>query len=130
LSHGQITKYDQNWIDPSLRGDPLPLRMEEGGVVRVGNSRVSFDLVVEQYESGMMPEDIARDYDTLMLLGVYATIAYYLRHQDEVRAYLKRREEEAKALQSKIEAERPCVSRKELLGWRRATGKENAPARQ
>src|SRR6266513_3101229 len=82
-----------------------PLRVDEGGAVRVGNSRVSLDLIVEQYENGMTPEDMVRAYDTLVLADVHAVIAYYLRHRDEVRAYLKRRKEEAKALRAKIEAE-------------------------
>ena len=35
-----------------------PLRLDEGGVIRLGNSRVSLDLVIEQYENGMTPEDV------------------------------------------------------------------------
>jgi uncharacterized protein (DUF433 family) len=93
----------------------LPLRVDEGGAVRVGKTRVSLDLVVEQYENGMTPEDMVRAYDTLVLADVYAVIGYYLRHRDEVRAYLKRREEEAENLRAKIEAERPRLSREELL---------------
>ena len=32
-------------------------------------------------------------YDLLVLADIYSLIAYYLRHRDEVRAYLKRRAE-------------------------------------
>src|SRR3954447_9304403 len=81
-----------------------PLRVDEGGAVRVGNSRVSLDLVIEQYDNGMTPEDMVRAYDTLVLADVYAVIAYYLRHRDEVRGYLKQRSDEAETLQAKIEA--------------------------
>jgi uncharacterized protein (DUF433 family) len=101
-----------------LHADPPPLRVDEGGAVRVGNSCISLDLVVEQYENGMTPEDMVRAYDTLLLADVHAVIAYYLRYRDEVRAYLKRRQEEVEALRAKIEAERPRVSRKELLARR------------
>src|SRR5436190_20550489 len=103
-----------------LHADPPPLRVDEGGALRVGKSRISLDLVVEQYENGMTPEDMVRAYDTLVLADVYAVLAYYLRHRDEVRAYRKRRAEEAQALRAKIEAERPRVSRKELLARRGA----------
>jgi uncharacterized protein (DUF433 family) len=110
--------------------DRPPLRVDEGGAVRVGKSRISLDLVVEQYENGMTPEDMVRAYDTLVLADVHAVIAYYLRHRDEVRAYLKRRAEEAEALRAKIEAERPRVSREELLARRSAREKANAPTGQ
>ena len=49
-------------------------------------------------ENGVTPEDMVRAYDTLVLADVHAVIAYYLRHRDEVRAYLKQRAEEAEAL--------------------------------
>src|SRR5437588_4503161 len=104
-----------------LHAEPPPLRGDEGGAVRVGTSRVSLDLVVEQYENGMTPEDLVRAYDTLNLADVHAVIAYYLRHREEVRTYLRRREEEAKALRARIEGERPHISREELLARRRAS---------
>ncbi len=112
-----------------LNPEPPPLRVDEGGVVRVGNTRISLDLIVEQYKDGMTPEDLVRAYDSLVLADVYAVIAYYLRYPDEVRVYLKRRAEEAEALRAKIERERPRISREELLS-RRARGKGNAPASQ
>lgn len=110
-----------------LHADPSPLRVDDGGVIRVGNSRISLDLLVEQYEHGMTPENIAQAYDTLVLADVYAVIGYYLRHREEVRGYLKRRKEEADALQGKIEGECPPVSRQELLARYSAREKANAP---
>ena len=113
-----------------LNAEHPPLRLDEGGAVRVGKSRVKLDLVVEQYENGMTPEDLVRAYDTLDLADVHAVIAYYLRHRDEVRAYLKQREEEAEALRAKIEAARPRVSCEELLARRSAREKADAPTGQ
>jgi uncharacterized protein (DUF433 family) len=113
-----------------LHADRPPLRVDEGGAVRVGKSRISLDCVVEHYENGMTPEDMVRAYDTLVLADVHAVIAYYLRHRDDVRAYLKRREAEAKDLRATIEAEHPRVSREELVARRSAREKDNAPTRQ
>jgi uncharacterized protein (DUF433 family) len=110
-----------------VNADLPPLRVDEGGAVRVGDTRITLDLVVEQYENGMPPEDMVRAYNTLALADVHAVIAYYLRHPDKVRAYIKRRQDEAAALRAKIEAERPRVSRAELLARRSARGRTMLP---
>lgn len=110
-----------------LNGEPLPFRQDEGGVVRIGNSRITLDLIVEQYENGMAPEDMVRAYDTLQLADVHAAIAYYLRHRNEVETYLTRRKEEAAALQVQIESERPPISRDELIARRTAKEAAHAP---
>ena len=73
---------------------------------------------------------MVRVYDTLGLADVHAVIAFYLRHRDEVRAYLKRRAEEAEALRAKIEAERRAVAWEELLARYRARGTDHAPTGQ
>lgn len=113
-----------------LHADPLPLRADEGGVVRVGSGRVSLDLVVEQYENGMTPEEMVRAYDTLELADIYAVIAYYLRHRDQVRDYLNRRRAEAEGLRAKTEADRPRITREELLARRGLRKEDHAPAGQ
>lgn len=107
-----------------------PLRVDDGGTVRVGNTRIALEIVVEPYENGMTPEDMVRAYDTLALGDVYTSIAYYLSHREDVRAYLKPQTEEADALRAKTEAEHPCVSREELLACRSAGNKAGAPTGQ
>jgi uncharacterized protein (DUF433 family) len=119
-----------NILETILHADPSPFRIDLGGVIRLGKSRITLDLVVEQYENGMTPEDMVRAYDSLMLADVHAAIAYYLRHRDEVRAYLNQRAKEAEALRTKIEADRPRVSREELLARLSTREKESAPAGQ
>lgn len=105
-----------------------PLRVDEGGIIRVGNSRVSLDLIVEQYHNGMAPEDLVRAYDTLTLVDVHAAIAYYLGHRDEVDAYMAARQEAAKRLRETIEAARPGFSPEELLARRKAREQGHATA--
>ena len=107
-----------------------PLREDAGGVVRIGKSRISLDLIIEQYENGMMPEDMVRAYDTLVLADLHAVIAYYLRYRDKVDIYLKRREQEAQALRAKLEAEHPRVSGEGLLARRGAGERVDASAGQ
>ncbi|HQU44231.1 MAG TPA: DUF433 domain-containing protein [Pirellulales bacterium] len=109
-----------------LDAAPPPLRIAEGGAVRVGKSRITLDLVVEEYESGMTPDDMVRAYDTLVLADVYGAVAYYLLHRDAVREYMKRREVEAAALRATIEAEHPRISKEDLLARRSAKEQANA----
>jgi hypothetical protein len=64
------------------------------------------------------------------LADVYAAIGYYLRHRDFVGTYLKRRASEAESLRSKVETDRPRLSRQELLDRRSAKEKGHAPTGQ
>src|SRR5205085_9319424 len=107
---------DNSGVNNSLciHADPPPLRNEEGGVVRIGKSRVSLDLLVEQYENGMTPEEMVRAYDTLVLADVYGALAYYLRHREEVRIYMKQRQAEAETLKAKIEATQPRITKETM----------------
>jgi uncharacterized protein (DUF433 family) len=99
---------------PLLHVDRPSLCVDETGVIRVGRSRITLDLVIEQYENGMTPEELVQAYDTLDLADVHGAIAYYLRHRADVRAYMARREQEAKVLRAAIEEKLPPLSRSEL----------------
>jgi uncharacterized protein (DUF433 family) len=113
-----------------LNDETLPLHADEHGTIRVGGSRVTFDLVIEQYQNGMSPEDMVRAYDTLQLADVHAAIAYYLRHRNEVLNYLTKRAQIADMLRGKIEATQGYVLREELLGRHCDKEKSNARAGQ
>jgi len=85
----------------------VPLRLDEQGDIRVGDSRVLLDTIIGHFKDGMSPEAIVRGYDTIQPADVYETIAYYLRHKDDVEAYLLRRDKEAAALWQQIESSQP-----------------------
>jgi uncharacterized protein (DUF433 family) len=104
---------------PTIEAELPPLRVDERGAIRIGDSRVTLDLVVREFEQGADPESIARAYDTLALPDIYGAIAYYLRYKDEVTAYIGHREAEADELQRKIEAAQgPSDLRARLLARR------------
>lgn len=88
-----------------IHHDPLPLGVDVTGTVRVGGTRVVLDRVVHAFRDGATPEQIAQDFDVLDLADVYGTIAYYLRHRDEIDAYLAERSRAADDLRKTIEAE-------------------------
>ncbi|MEM9508659.1 MAG: DUF433 domain-containing protein, partial [Cyanobacteria bacterium P01_E01_bin.35] len=60
--------------------------------IRVGKSRVLLEMVIHAFQDGASPETIIDDYPTLTLSDVYGAIAFYLKNQDEVEAYLDKRE--------------------------------------
>ena len=84
------------------REAPL-LHQDSSGALRVGNSRVLLELVIRAFEDGATPETIAQQYPTTTLTDIYSVIAYYLRHRDEVEAYLAERERKAEEVQRRIE---------------------------
>jgi uncharacterized protein (DUF433 family) len=88
----------------TLHADPVPLRVDDTGAIRVGQSRVTLDVLLQYWRLGMSPEEIARGLDTLTLADVHGALAYYFRHQTEIDNYLRRREEEAEQLRRQIEA--------------------------
>jgi len=69
-----------------------PIR-EAGGALRVGQTAVTLESVVWAFQQGSTPEDIVDQFPTLAIDHVYAVIAYYLRHRDEVDRYLTAQEE-------------------------------------
>jgi uncharacterized protein (DUF433 family) len=94
----------------SIQNDPVPLRVDEHGVIRVGNSQVLLDVVIREFHNGAEPEAIAHGFPTLNLADVYGAIAYYLRHRKDVDEYLHVRRQEAEKLQQEIAAKQPSQS--------------------
>ncbi len=85
--------------------EQIPIRIDEDGRMRLGNTRVLLNLVVYSFWQGEAPETIVNHYSSLSLADVYLAIGYYLRHREEIDAHIQREDEEAKQLQQKIEAQ-------------------------
>lgn len=93
-----------------LECEAPPLREDETGAVRVGNSRVLLELVIRAFQDGAAPESIVQRYSTLSLAEVYSTIGYYLRHQPQVDSYLTDREQLAEAVHQRLSETQPDLS--------------------
>ena len=93
----------------------IPLRTDEHGTIRVSGTRVTLDTVIARYHQGATPEEIHDSFDVLPVNDIYAVIAYYLSHREELDAYIERREEEGERLRREWEAKYPPkVTRAEL----------------
>jgi uncharacterized protein (DUF433 family) len=91
----------------TIQADPIPLRVDEHGVIRVGDSQVLLDIVIQEFSNGAELEAIAHGYPTLNLADVYGVIAYYLRHRQAIDDYIHSRRHEAEKLRQEIEAKQP-----------------------
>lgn len=86
-----------------VSSEPPPLNIDPYGVVRVGGTRVTLDTVITAYEQHASAEEIAETFPVLDLADVHAAIAYYLRHRQEVEAYLKEGVQKGEEMRKKIE---------------------------
>lgn len=78
----------------TIVAEQAPLKVNADGVFLVGTTRVTLDTLVAVFNSGLTAEEIAYRYPSLKLADVYATIAFYLNHQQEVEAYLQQRQQQ------------------------------------
>jgi uncharacterized protein (DUF433 family) len=74
--------------------EQVPIQTDADGVIRVGGTRVTLDTVVAAFDAGATAEEIGQQYPSVTLAGIYSVVAYYLRHQSEVRAYLAERHQQ------------------------------------
>ena len=102
-----------------------PLRPDADGAVRVGDTRVLLDTVIAAFGQGASAEQIVDQYPAVNLAQVYAVIAYYLRHSDQVDSYLAHRRQEADRLRSEIQSTygRQGIRERLLARHRNATPK-------
>jgi uncharacterized protein (DUF433 family) len=82
----------------------LPLRLTEDGTIRIADSRVSLDSVLQHYKLGASAEQIVQKFPALALADVYAAISYYLNHEETVEAYMRQQEATGDEVQKGIES--------------------------
>jgi len=83
-----------------------------GDSYRISGTRVSLDSVVYDYLSGLSPESIADNFDTLTLEQVYGAITFYLSHRKEVDRHLMQNRAKFDALREKARKSHPLLYRK------------------
>ena len=69
----------------------IPIETDKDGVIRVGNTRVTLEMLVSAFNEGSTAEEIAYQFPVLNIADVYAVISYYLRNRDTVEKYLNNR---------------------------------------
>lgn len=88
-------------ISPTMT---IPLRPDEHGAIRIGNTRVLLELVIHAYYTGETPEGIVESYPSLTTSEVYAVIGYYLANREAIDEYVRQRDEQAERIVSEMES--------------------------
>lgn len=86
--------------------ETVPLRTVDD-TIYVGRTRVPLTTVVESFLEGATAEEIVAHYPSLDLGEVYAVIAYYLRHRQEVDDYLTHSRQVSEAVRAENEKRFP-----------------------
>jgi uncharacterized protein (DUF433 family) len=102
-----------------IHNAPIPLFMDQEGRARIIGTRVTLDTVVEAFEQGATPEEIALEYPTLQPADIYMVIGYYLHHRDAVQEYLQAQDAAAEQGRQEMVARFHHIGLKERLLARR-----------
>ena len=94
----------------------VPIEMDADGVIRVGKTRVTLDIVIAAFKEGATAEEIAQQYPSVSLADIYSVIGYYLRRRAEVETYLSRRTQQTEQVRKENESRfNPVGIRERLL---------------
>lgn len=91
----------------NIQAEPAPIQINADGTALIGATRVPLETVIAAFQQGDTPEQIVDSFNVLTLADVYAVIAYYLNHREEVEAYLREQADAAEQLYREIAANRP-----------------------
>jgi uncharacterized protein (DUF433 family) len=90
-------------VSVTIQTDPLLLREDSSGSLRIGQTRVLVELVLWAFQDGATPEAIVQRYPALSLVDVYTIVTYYLQHHEEMERYLAKQERRATEVRERIE---------------------------
>src|SRR3982751_6814757 len=83
--------------------DTIPLATDRDGVMRVSGTRVTLDTIVAAFQEGATPEEMAQQYPSVSLGDLYQVVGYFLRHADEIHAYLQQRQQNSQTVKASNE---------------------------
>ena len=84
----------------------VPLTLREDGTIRVKDTRLLIDMIINAHKRGECPEEIFESFPSneYTVADIYSIIAYYLTHKDKIEKYLAKREKEAEEIRKEIES--------------------------
>ena len=89
---------------PKLPPSPY-LTFRASDDVRIADTRVNLQLLIEAFANGTSPEQFKLSYPTVSLEDVYGAIAYYLGNQEAVDRYVALCELRDRAFEAEIDSQ-------------------------
>jgi uncharacterized protein (DUF433 family) len=86
----------------TITPQPVPLTTTEHGDIRVAETRVPLETIIEDYNNGASPEDMVLNYSSLNLADVHAVLSYYLRNKEAVDTYVQEQKQQAKETRERL----------------------------
>lgn len=80
----------------------LPFRQIADGTIRIGDTRVSLETIIDSYRLGQRPEEIQAGFPSIHLADIYAIIAYYLKNREAVDWYLAQQEADSQRILAEL----------------------------
>lgn len=102
-------------MNPSAITATIPLQTGTDGVIRVGQTRVTLEVLISAFKNGLTAEEIVFQYPVLDLADVYAVISYYLKNRANVETYLENSDATAEKLRLDILEKFPSNSIRQRL---------------
>lgn len=94
-----------------------------GGKPRIDGHRIKVSHIAVCHERmGMSPDDIVTSHPTITLAQVYAALAYYYEHKDEIDADIA----EGERFVEELKAKTPPSKLQKLLAARKANGSDDS----
>lgn len=73
----------------------VPLTLWEDGTIRITGTRVTLNVITNQFKFGATAEQISDSFPAASLKDIYGAIYYYLEHTDAVEAYMREQQQAA-----------------------------------
>ena len=94
------------------------IHLDDAGVAWVDDANTKvIEIALDQIAHGFTPEQIHEQHPHLSLPQVYAALAYYHDHREELDAEIERRDKEVEAMEARArDAESPAIKRLRHMG--------------
>ena len=100
----------------------VPLTLWEDGTIRITGTRVTLDVIINQFKLGATAEQIYDSFPAASLKDIYGAIYYYLEHTDAVETYMREQQQAAAETRLWVEGQPGNrVLRERLLARQRLT---------